>query len=786
MSAAGGAGGAGGAAGPAADRTGGAAAGSSPAGGAKGAAAPKGAVVAPRGVRILTEELLKDAADDGDPASLTEFELIFTPVDRIDNLHLCPKLRTLHLIDTSTKRISGLEPVGRSLLRLLLVEQGLQKIEGLALPNLRELILMDNQITKIEGLTGCPKLQRLWLQNNKLTKIQGLESLGDLRELCLQGNKITELPRLDYLVNLQVLALGANRIADFKDLPNLAPLHMLQSLSFDDVHYGSCPVINADGYRDFVLCTLRQLTELDGEAVEGDDRRAAQDAFLKQALAFSDKVESLCHENEQELLAIEARRQRNWLNAGAMRGELLTAFGELETVVRAGRESVVAEQQRQQRVREANLDALALTLEEARREQAAWVDRRLSAERKAMAAEEAAFAAMIARAEAEAQEAQFLAGLAFRTHGAVVCQELSDHSPDFRFVASHFRESMASVLVRPKGGGAGAGAASGGSGTPTGSEATVRSPLKMLKAFKVFNQDVERAFVSAGDSPETLRLFASGGREELRSVVEKGYTSEGRAGSVALFVDPWHSCVSASGGNADEAVDGGRIHALVLCRVCPGRALPVPAGPTKVPNRSSANDVAGRLPKGYSAACLSHDASDDRDGEEEAGPGAPICYVLPSTEGARVLPEFYILCVETGDGLGRNGADASESALEAALADLTQTGADSATGSAAAQAIFGGVDADGAELLAAFQKRVTEAVARHEERVWRQMDPETARKLQETEGEVKRLTATLHSLREDIDSEKSAQEKVLRDFRNSIAKGRGSRSHQRPGSASRR
>jgi len=176
------------------------------------------------------------------------------------------------------------------------------------------------------------------------------------------------------------------------------------------------------------------------------------------------------------------------------------------------------------------------------------------------------------------------------------------------------------------------------------------------------------------------------------------------------------------------------------------------------------------------------------EGEEEGAVGAPVCYVLPADEGVRVLPEFFLMCVEAGDGLGRGGADASETALEAALADLTQAPA-AGDGDAATQAIFGGVDAEGAELLAAFQKRVAEAVARHEERVWRQMDPETARQLQETEGEVKRLTATLHSLREDIDAEKSAQEKVLRDFRNSIAKGgKNSRSHGqlRPGSASRR
>lgn len=180
--------------------------------------------------------------------------------------------------------------------------------------------------------------------------------------------------------------------------------------------------------------------------------------------------------HHQELLGIEARRQRNWLNSGAMRGELLATFGELESVVRDGRAAVLREQKRQQvrvcgcgmvtparrssrtskankhtphhltqpeqHVRDANLKALAMVLDETRREQNAWVDKRLAAERRAMAAEEKAFAALIARAEAEAECASHLAALTYRSRGAVVCQELSDHSPDFRFLSSHVNDCM--------------------------------------------------------------------------------------------------------------------------------------------------------------------------------------------------------------------------------------------------------------------------------------------------------------------------------------------------------
>lgn len=42
------------------------------------------------------------------------------------------------------------------------------------------------QITRIEGLEGCPRLQRLWLFGNKISVIEGLEGCCDLRELWLQ------------------------------------------------------------------------------------------------------------------------------------------------------------------------------------------------------------------------------------------------------------------------------------------------------------------------------------------------------------------------------------------------------------------------------------------------------------------------------------------------------------------------------------------------------------------------------------------------------------------------
>ena len=234
----------------------------------------------------------QEATGEEDLTAVKELEIIFTDVYTIDNLDKTPNLRTLTrqcraavvshalvvdvvvpkcvscspvflsllpVIHTGLTRMSNLYPAGHSLLRLVLTQQRLTRMEHLDLPNLRDLLLHDNEIVRIENLGGCPRLQRLWLYSNKIGKIENLDPVGDLRELWLQNNKINRVSGVEHLVNLQVLALGHNRVSDFKDIQKLAHLPVLRSLSFHDVHFGSSPIAAIDGYRDFVIVSLKGL-----------------------------------------------------------------------------------------------------------------------------------------------------------------------------------------------------------------------------------------------------------------------------------------------------------------------------------------------------------------------------------------------------------------------------------------------------------------------------------------------------------------------------------------------
>jgi len=61
----------------------------------------------------------------------------------------------------------------------------------------------------------------------------------------------------------------------------------------------------------------------------------------------------------------------------------------------------------------------------------------------------------------------------------------------------------------------------------------------------------------------------------------------------------------------------------------------------------------------------------------------------------------------------------------------------SAGGATNPTALLGGVDTEAAAILASYQAKVTNEVTAHEKRVWQEMDPSTARELQQAENEVK-------------------------------------------------
>jgi hypothetical protein len=220
---------------------------------------------------------------------------------------------------------------------------------------------------------------------------------------------------------------------------------------------------------------------------------------------------------ERELLAIEARRQRNLANSDSLRKDLQNAFAELENTIQDGRARIGAEHKRQTRVRKANLTALQKGLNELRKQHTASIERLVSDEEIRMQAEEQWFRLEHSKITAERDEALFLAEIRPNPNGsnttnkylddarkAVSCQELSEHVPDYRFIAAHFRASATETSLKDSKDGKnkfGKNNKSNNSlvnsgGISEGQEIPIRR-LAIVKVYKVFSQFLYERYAAA-------------------------------------------------------------------------------------------------------------------------------------------------------------------------------------------------------------------------------------------------------------------------------------------------
>jgi len=98
---------------------------------------------------------------------------------------------------------------------LILSHKQISRIDNVTLEqfvNLRKLQLVDNGISKIEGLGRCKLLEELSLEKNKITSIEGVNHLRYLKKLDLGRNRIRRIDGLNQLESLTQLSMEDNEI----------------------------------------------------------------------------------------------------------------------------------------------------------------------------------------------------------------------------------------------------------------------------------------------------------------------------------------------------------------------------------------------------------------------------------------------------------------------------------------------------------------------------------------------------------------------------------------------
>ena len=388
-----------------------------------------------------------------------------------------------------------------------------------------------------------------------------------VRELWLQQNKIARVAGLESLVHLENLGLAGNKINDYLDLQRLSLLPSLRSVSFDDIHFGSCPVTKLDGYRNFALCYLKQVTHLDGLEVTRVDREKAEEAYVEEILAFNNRIEEVTREGGREAKAIEARRARTKSHGDALKNEMVGAFDMLENLVKDGLSNLHAEHSRQILVRKDNQKALESSLKNISRSYAQEISKQLEDERNKERTEERAFALLEGRTVAERSQALMVSTLQVSggcdwvaqddrlksatqtlalllshrsplcshrllplftrvcapplltcvrwqyegSAGGIACQFLGEHLPDFQFLVTNFCDAQKLH-------------------TPQSKEA-----LTVLKGHRIYNEQLATTFEAASNTSDgkVLSLYMCCGIDKCEQVFREGILDD-----VVLFSDP--------------------------------------------------------------------------------------------------------------------------------------------------------------------------------------------------------------------------------------------------------
>lgn len=424
---------------------------------------------------------------------------------------------------------------------------------------------------------------------------------------------------------------------------------------------------------------------------------------------------------------------------------------------------MAAEHKRQKRVRDDNLHVLEEALASLQHLHIKELDLQIEMETKRMEEEDWLYALLEIRAIAERDQALFISNLQ-RNSSTIACQHLSEHSPDLRFIESHFKSNQGKSTTD-----------------------TADFPVYLIHAYRVYNSTVQIDFeekmlqnssivetAGASNTPGTEvlcrpiedYLYYCGTSEQFGDFFRRGgsansigFDASGTFQSFVLFSDP-ALAAALSHIAAKEDRDGhqnrvkktGQPVSLVCCRI----SVPPPT-----------HSIVGTKPSTHEECLqLAKQVPEGQIGHVTYGSGnhAGSFYVIPKTHPVPVLPQYHLLCAS-----GNLGSDNAQKRLEELLQELMEPPSAATKQSTE----MNSSNTRAAELLKQFEERSAEEVRKYEQRVSQEMDPETAAKMREMDEEARRLQEEMDALRTQIETEKAMQEQILRDFRHQIAaKGR--------------
>lgn len=217
--------------------------------------------------------------------------------------------------------------VGQLIRELHVVECNITSLQGLGnLPMLETVNLDSNRVSSgLECLAACSKLRSVSLNDNRLRTLAGVDSLPALTELSVARNVLSVVhPCVAECPLLQKLNLADNRLAHFEDVICLSELRSLSELTLVDPHWGPNPVCALSNYTTYLLQSLPRIAVLDGMVIASSDRDAALATFSKKRMYYSMRTRTV-----QRYAAVAIAQ------AHALHAQVQTTLQQLQGRVRA-------------------------------------------------------------------------------------------------------------------------------------------------------------------------------------------------------------------------------------------------------------------------------------------------------------------------------------------------------------------------------------------------------------------------------------------------------------------
>ena len=138
-------------------------------------------------------------------SALREANLSCNYITAMDDLSHHPNLAVLDLSDNQITHVSGVAQL-RLLACLNLDHNSIQSVEGLPPLPVKELGLASNEISSVQGLSGCLLIEVLRVGSNNISSLTGMEGMKALRVLDASDNKLQSIDDLQAVLEHSMLS----------------------------------------------------------------------------------------------------------------------------------------------------------------------------------------------------------------------------------------------------------------------------------------------------------------------------------------------------------------------------------------------------------------------------------------------------------------------------------------------------------------------------------------------------------------------------------------------------